>query len=463
MFLLGYSIPSLSVLLYAVRCEVGGFVNILIVTLGSRGDVQPYVALGKGLKAAGHEVTLCTSDIFQSFVTDCGLDYGYMNSEMIRLLDTDAGREAVENTDTLWGTIRTSFKLFRQVKPMLRQTLDDVWRTAQGVDPDAIVLASKAAGLAESVADKLAVPLLMSMPFPHFVPTDQMPALGFPNLRLGAWYNRLTYRVVHWAVGLYRGIPNEFRCNVLGLPAKPKQLDILHRVDGRFIPQLHCYSQQVVPRPTDWPDLAYVNGYWFLDRLEGWQPPAELRGFLEAGEAPIYIGFGSMAGRHPQRLARIAVEALEATHQRGILATGWGGLQASHLPKTILKLDGAPHDWLFPRVSAVVHHGGAGTTAAGLRAGRPTLVCPFFGDQPFWGRRVYELGVGPKPIPQKRLTPKQLARAIGEMTGDLGMRQRAEALGERIRAEDGIGEAVKILEALVSVGRDASFSGELRL
>lgn len=437
--------------------------NILIVTLGSRGDVQPYVALGKGLKAAGHRVTLCTSDKFQAFVTDCGLDYGYMNSEMIQLLDTDAGREAIENTDTLWGTVGTTLKLFQRVKPMLRQTLHDIWCTAQGVDPDAIVLASKAAGLAEAIADKLAVPLLMSMPFPHFVPTAQMPALGFPNLRLGGWYNRFTYRVVHWAVGLYRGIPDEFRRTVLQLPPKPKQLDILHRVDGSFIPQLHCYSQQVVSRPTDWPDSAYVNGYWFLDRLEDWQPPAELSAFLDAGEAPIYIGFGSMAGRHPQRLARIAIEALQATDRRGILATGWGGLQASHLPETILKLDGAPHDWLFPRMAAVVHHGGAGTTAAGLRAGRPTLVCPFFGDQPFWGRRVHGLGVGPEPIPQKRLTAKRLARAIEKMVADSNMRHNAEVLGEKIRVEDGIGNAVKMIEMLASVRGAASFPMESRL
>ena len=420
--------------------------NILIVTLGSRGDVQPYVALGKGLKSAGHHVTLCTSKMFQPFITEHGLQYGYMNNELIQLIDSDAGREAIDNTDTLWGTIKTTIKLFKRVKPMYRQTLHDIWQTAQEVDPDVIILASKAAVLAESVADKLEIPLLMSMPAPQFVPSDLVPSIGFPDLKLGAWYNRFTYRVVHWAVGLYKDIPNDFRRTVLQLPPKPKHLGILHRADGTPIPQLLCYSQLVSPRPTDWPDSAYVNGYWFLERVNDWHPSEELCTFLEAGEAPVYIGFGSMTGRHPKRLANVAIEVLQATKQRGILATGWGGLEASQLPDTIFKLDQAPHDWLFPRVSAVVHHGGAGTTAAGLRAGRPTIICPFFGDQPFWGQRVHALGVGPTPIPQKKLTVKALSQAIREVTSNTDMRQKAEALGESIRAEDGIGNAIAVIE-----------------
>ena len=422
--------------------------KLLIVTLGSRGDVQPYVALGRGLKAAGHQVTICTSAIFQSFVTQHGLNYGYMNNELIQLIDSDAGRDAIENTDNLWGAVRTTIKLFKRVKPMYRQTLHDIWQTAQAVDPDVLLLASKAAILVESIADKQSIPLLMSMPFPQFVPSAQAPSMGFPDLKLGAWYNRLTYRIVHWTVGLYSGIPNEFRCNVLQLPPKSKPLSILHRADGSPIPQLHCYSQQVVPRPTDWPDWATVNGYWFLDQPDDWQPSAALKTFLDAGEPPIYIGFGSMAGRRPQRLAKVAIEALQVTHQRGILATGWGGLQTSHLPETIFKLDQAPHAWLFPHVSAVVHHGGAGTTAAGLRAGRPTIICPFLGDQPFWGRQVHALGAGPQPIPQKRLTMKTLAQAIREVTGNSDMRDKAEALGARLRAEDGIGNAIAIIETL---------------
>ena len=422
--------------------------NILIVTLGSRGDVQPYIALGKGLKSAGHHITLCTSEMFQPFITEHGLQYGYMNNKLIQLIDSDAGREVLDNMDTLWGTIKTTIKLFKQVKPMYRQTLHDIWQTAQEVDPEVIILASKAAVLAEPIADKLDIPLLMSMYSPQFVPSDLVPSIGFPDLKLGAWYNRLTYWVTHLTISLYKGVATDFRYTVLQLPPKPKRLGILNRADGTPIPQLFCYSQLVSPRPADWPDSAYVNGYWFLERVNDWHPSEELRAFLESGEAPVYIGFGSIPVRYPKRLANVAIEALQSTNQRGILATGWGRLEASQLPDTIFKLDQAPHDWLFSRVSAVVHHGGAGTTAAGLRAGRPTIICPFFGDQPFWGQRVYSLGVGPKPIPQKKLTVKMLSQAIREVTSNTDMRQKAEALGESIRAEDGIGNAIAIIETL---------------
>jgi sterol 3beta-glucosyltransferase len=153
-----------------------------------------------------------------------------------------------------------------------------------------------------------------------------------------------------------------------------------------------------------------------------------------------------MAGRDPEGKARAAIHALERNGQRGILATGWGGLGAADLPPTVLRIEAAPHDWLFERVAAVVHHGGAGTTAAGLRAGRPTVVCPFFGDQPFWGRRVAALGVGAEPIPQKKLTADRLAAAIEQVTTNHGIRQRAESLGARIRGEDGVGRAVAFLE-----------------
>ena len=162
------------------------------------------------------------------------------------------------------------------------------------------------------------------------------------------------------------------------------------------------------------------------------------------------------------RVTRIVIEALLEVGVRGIIATGWGGLEADDLPHTILKIDRAPHDWLFPRVAAVVHHGGAGTTAAGLRAGRPTSVCPFFGDQPFWGARVHALGVGSRPIPQKKLTVSKLAEAIQEATRNPTLRNNAEALGEKIRQETGIANAISILEGSGSMVSRPSVSPPAR-
>ena len=170
-----------------------------------------------------------------------------------------------------------------------------------------------------------------------------------------------------------------------------------------------------------------------------------MKDFLEAGSPPVYIGFGSMSSREPEATTRLVIEALRRVGQRAILLSGWGGLQKTDLPDMVFMGESLPHAWLFPRVAAVVHHGGAGTTAAGLRAGVPSITVPFFGDQPFWGRRIAELGVGPEPIPRRRLTVERLASAIQQAVGDDGMRLRAAKLGARIRAEDGIAGAVEII------------------
>jgi sterol 3beta-glucosyltransferase len=188
-----------------------------------------------------------------------------------------------------------------------------------------------------------------------------------------------------------------------------------------------------------------VTGCWFLDREAEWQPPRELVDFLKAGPAPVYVGFGSMYSSNPQEVTEMVLHALARVKQRGILQTGWGGLSNADLPDDVFAVDSIPHDWLFPQMASVVHHGGSGTTAAGLRAGMPTVIIPFFADQPFWGARVFELGAGPAPIPKKRLTLERLADAICAATSDEVIRGRASALGERIRAEDGVTQAVEVL------------------
>lgn len=210
-------------------------------------------------------------------------------------------------------------------------------------------------------------------------------------------------------------------------------------------PMLGAYSPSIIPHPSDWPDSAHVTGYLFLDTQAGWQPSPELTAFLEAGDPPVYVGFGSMAGREPERLAGVALEALAKSGQRGLLLTGWGGLRAGSVPDNVFAVDTAPHHWLFPRMAAVVHHGGAGTTAEGLRAGVPAVTVPFVLDQPFWGARVKALGLGPDPIPQKRLTPDRLANAIRTAVTDSDVKQRASSYGAAIRAEDGVANAVKVI------------------
>jgi UDP:flavonoid glycosyltransferase YjiC (YdhE family) len=210
-------------------------------------------------------------------------------------------------------------------------------------------------------------------------------------------------------------------------------------------PVLFGFSPSVIPEPADWPDRAHVTGYWFLDALETWEPPARLRSFLDEGPPPVYAGFGSMVTRNPREATAQVVGALRRTGQRGILLAGSGAFVAEGLPESVLAIDSAPHDWLFPRMAAVVHHGGAGTTAAGLRSGTPSIVVPFFADQPHWARTVHDLGVGPEPIPHRRLTADRLAEAIERALSDKDMCAHAAALGGRIGAEDGVARAVQII------------------
>ncbi|MEL6384626.1 MAG: glycosyltransferase [Cyanobacteria bacterium J06626_18] len=424
--------------------------RVLILTLGSRGDVQPYVALGKGLKAAGHTVTLCTSSRFESFITEHGLNYGYMNDAMMQLMDSAQGREVMEDATNLWGVIKATRRLSKQVAPLQQKMLQDCWDVAQATNPKLILFHPKTYG-GPHIAEKLGIPVILAMPLPMLVPTTEQANMGFPKLPLGGplggWYNQRTYQIADLFFAFSVGkLVKDWRAEQ-HLPRQSK-FDLLHTHTGEPIPVLHCYSRHVAPEPTDWPDNVIASGYWFLDQQTTWEPPENLQAFLNSGDAPVYVGFGSMAGRDPERLARIVIGALQQAKVRGILATGWGGLSAEDLPETIFKLEQAPHDWLFPQMAAVVHHGGAGTTAAGLRAGCPTTVCPFFGDQPFWGQRVYGLGVGSEPIPQKKLTAEKLAAAIQTVTTDVSIRQKAKALGEKLRQEDGIAKAIALIEAV---------------
>lgn len=213
---------------------------------------------------------------------------------------------------------------------------------------------------------------------------------------------------------------------------------------------LYPVSPSVVPRPNDYPDSAHLTGYWFRQAASDAVLPDDVSAFLDHGGPVIYAGFGSMGfGRHAAERGRIVLEAISGAGARAVVARGWGGLDAAQADD-VLVIDEVPHDLLFPRVSAVVHHGGSGTTAAGLRAGRPTLICPVLGDQPFWGERVHALGAGPRPLPLKKLRAESLTERLVDLLSDSQYAVRAAELGERIRAEDGTGEAVRILAQIES-------------
>jgi sterol 3beta-glucosyltransferase len=415
--------------------------KILITTFGTRGDIQPFVAFGKGLHIAGNEVAICTSQGYQSFVEAHGLRYLWMDNELLRL-----SQAALGQTGGAGGT----FSIIRQMIPAIRQSMDDEWRAALTFEPDLIIYHPKCLG-SYHVAEKLHIPAMMALPLPFYTPTSAFPVPFMSDIHLGAWFNRFSYRLMGLSSAVYGGTVNDFRVKSLSLKPIGRFSDLLLRSDGSPVPVLYAYSPHLLPVPADFPPQVHVTGYWFLDHAPDWQPEPGLLRFLESGKPPVYIGFGSMGARQGEKRTTIVLNALKKSGQRGLLLSGWGGLKASDLPQTVFMVPDVPHDWLFPQTSALVHHGGAGTTAAGLRAGKPTIICPFMADQPFWGGLVYQHGAGPKPISQKRLDADNLAEAILTAVHDKPMQQRAAELGQQISAEDGVARALEIITSALKL------------
>jgi UDP:flavonoid glycosyltransferase YjiC (YdhE family) len=213
-------------------------------------------------------------------------------------------------------------------------------------------------------------------------------------------------------------------------------------------PALYGFSSHIVPKPPDWRSGCHVTGYWFLDQ-PNYVPPPQLLDFIQSGTPPVYIGFGSMSERDPHATLQIFLKALQLSRQRGILLSGWADLPRKNLADDVYLMDSVPHDWLFPKMRAVIHHAGAGTTGAALRAGIPNIAIPFFGDQNFWAARVFALGVGPKPVLRKNLTAENLADAIQKAITDAQIQKNADQLGQKIQAEKGVANAIEILETKV--------------
>lgn len=420
--------------------------RITIITAGSRGDVQPYIALGRGLLRAGHAVTVLATANFESLVTEAGLGFRSMGRSIEERVNTDEWRAVLEsgNFIKVLGKMQSEMKVASQEQAKLLPPLIE--------GSELLIMGMAGIGLS-SLPEKYRIPVVHAHLFP-FSPTRAFPAPLVTRLPFGAVLNPLSFHITRQLFWQSNKASDVALRRAMGMSGGAPFWGPFRHIAQSGAPTLHGYSAHVLPRPSDWDATHHVTGYWFLDEPNGWQPPADLAAFLDAGAPPVYIGFGSMGSRTPEQLANIAIEALARTGQRGILSSGWGGLKAENLPDTVHQIGSVPHSWLFPRMAAVVHHGGAGTSGAGARAGVPTQVIPFMADQPFWGHRLASLGVAPAPIPRKRLTSDKLAASIRQMTSDTAMRQRAHALGERIRAEDGIGQAVALIERAL-VGRHA--------
>ena len=418
--------------------------RITVLVIGSRGDVQPMLALAAGLQNTGrHKLRFAAPDNFESLAREYKLDFfplGMNAQEVLGMGDMRSRMETGRNFLPMF------WRVLHMIRPLLDLLMERTWLSCQ--DAEMIVFSTVGIG-GYHVAEKLEVPCCLATPIPGLAPTRAFPSPSgiFPSIRLGGSYNLLTYFLSGQLLQVLTGsFINRWRREQLQLPAIPLGKYPYNQLHGQPVPVLGSYSSIVVPRPHEWGEHVHVTGYWFLDPPPDWRPPAQLVDFLESGPPPVYVGFGSMAGRSPRETTRLVQDALERSGQRGVLATGWGGLDGADLTHDLFVLEAVPHAWLFPRVSAVVHHGGSGTTGAGLRAGVPSVLVPHIGDQPFWAQWVKDLGVCPPPIPRRKLTTERLAAAITSAVTDTDMQARAASLGDRIRAEDGIGQAIEVIE-----------------
>lgn len=418
--------------------------HITILALGSRGDVIPYIILGKGLKAVGYQVRFVTFENFGPLVAKQGLDFHSIRGDAQRIITGARGQAMAESGQSAFRMAWSVLRLFGVMAGDFARDLSSpkLW------DTDAFINQLPGGLYGYDLAEKLGVPMVLASVMP-LTPTRHQPMLAFPSLLAPipgytSFTHWLAYQLVwQW----FRPVVNRWRKQTLGLP-KASLWGYLRLMEERRVPVLNGFSAHIVPRPPDWGEHIHTTGYWFPED-EAWRPEDGLWEFIEAGPPPVFIGFGSMPIRRPQHTTAIILEALKRSEQRAILHTGWGSIGQQELPDYVWKIEHAPYGWLFQRMAAVVHHGGSGTTAFGLRAGVPSVIVPFLFDQFYWGKRISSLGVGPEPIPHRQLSVERLVGALTIATTDNQMRKRAAELGTRIRAEDGVREAVKTIERYV--------------
>lgn len=400
--------------------------HITMLALGSTGDILPYTALGQGLKQAGYQVRFATFPIFEDRVRELGLAFHPIPGDPRALV--------AQGGTNIFSMARSFGSLAREYTGALS--------SPHLLETDLFINQLPGGLFGYDLAEKAGVPMVMAAVIP-LVPTDQFPMMGFPDLGVPG-FNRLTYSLADRAAwGLFKKEINRWRIEQLGLaPISRKEY---FQSD---LPVIKGFSPRVVDRPQEWGENVHVTGYWFPED-PGWHPPPELERFLDDGPPPVFIGFGSMPVKDPQQTTDLILEALQRTGQRAVLHAGWAGLGKMILPERVYLLDYAPYAWLFPRMSAVIHHGGSGTTGFGLRAGVPSCAVGLGFDQIFWGNRIAALGAGPEPIRIQYLTADRLAVIIHQVVYDQDIRARAREIGQAIQKEDGIAAAVRVIENVV--------------
>ncbi|KAF7805259.1 sterol 3-beta-glucosyltransferase UGT80A2-like [Senna tora] len=402
--------------------------EIVMLIVGTRGDVQPFVAIGKRLQEYGHRVRLATHKNFKDFVLNAGLEFFALGGDPKVLAGYMVKHKGFLPSGPSEIPVQRS-QIKDIIYSLLPACMDPDPESKIPFKVDAIISNPPAYGHTH-IAKALKVPLHIFFTMP-WTPTSE-----FPHP-----LSCLSYQIVDALIWLgIQDIINDFR-------KKKLKLRPITYLSGSYryppdVPYGYIWSPHLVPKPKDWGPKIDVVGFCFLDLASNYEPPESLVEWLEAGTKPIYVGFGSMPLEEAEKMTKIIVGALDKTGQRGIINKGWGGLGNLEKTKSVYVLEECPHDWLFPRCIGVVHHGGSGTTAAGLRAACPTTVVPFFGDQQFWGERVHARGVGPPPIPVHDFSLQKLVNAIRLML-DPQVRKRAVQIAHAMKNEDGVAGAVK--------------------
>ncbi|KIY71268.1 glycosyltransferase family 1 protein [Cylindrobasidium torrendii FP15055 ss-10] len=422
--------------------------SIVILIVGSRGDVQPYVALGKRLVKDGHRVRLATHETFRSFVLDHGLEFFDIGGNPQDLMSY-----MVKNPGLVPGIDSLIKGDIPRKRKMLKEMIHGCWNACHSQCPETgrsfiadAIISNPPAFAHIHCAEALGIPLQLTFTMPWCSTT----AFPHPLVNVKAsnaeegLTNYLTYALADMMTWQGVGdIINKFRKQTLRLPSLSMRTGP-GLVETLRVPWTYCMSPALVPKPRDWMNHIDVVGFYFLDLASGYTPPDDLAAFLADGPAPIYIGFGSVVVEDPESMTRIIFEATKEAGVRALVSAGWGGLGDTKIPSHVFILGNVPHDWLFAedRVMAVIHHGGAGTTSIGLAHGLPTLIVPFFGDQGFWGSMIEKAGAGPKPLDPKQLSVKTLVHSIRYMrTGEA--KRRAQWMGEQIRSENGVERGVE--------------------
>ena len=413
--------------------------KITLLAVGSRGDVNPACALGSGLKMAGYQVCIATHNSFREFVNQSGLEFASIRGNYKQLLKSEAGLNTLEG--------RASLRLVSD--DLLAQQLQDCWQACQG---SYAIISFPLSLYGYHIAEALKIPFFV-MSYIPIIATKDFPLLEFDNTKTGflaRFLNPLSYKIAQFLS--WRNdcsVINTFRNN-LNLPAIPYggvsfRKDIPENLSE--IPIIHYFSPSIIPRPQDWSNSVYITGHLLSQAHLEYQPDSKLKKFINQGEKPIYVGFGSMTVRKPQAITETIIQALKLNNQKAILLSGWADLGAVKLPENIFLLkEYVPFEWLFPQLKAVVHHGGSGTVALGLRSGIPQVIVPFFADQPAWGKRLQTLGVAPHPLPVKELTTEKLSKLINIAINDINMQKQAKKIAAHLHQEQGVEEAVEIID-----------------